>query len=66
MKAVLVIQTANGYAVSPYSGDIPASAIPEMYVAQHLKHYSYGEFTVVQALKDFFEPEPPTQLKEAA
>lgn len=66
MKAMLVIQTANGYAAAPYAGQVPDNFVQDMHIASALKSYSYGDRTVLDALKNHFEPEPPVQLKEAA
>lgn len=56
MKAVLVIQTANGYAVAPYSGPTPDNFVETMHVATELKSYSYSPNTVISAIADYFEP----------
>lgn len=66
MNAMLVIKTKNGYATAPYQGDIPADFVQNMHVATDLKSYSYSSDTVIAALKSHFEPEPVTELKEAA
>jgi hypothetical protein len=66
MKAMLVIKAGNGYAVAPYAGDIPVDFVETMVVAPELKSYSYSPDTVLATMKEFFEPEPVTPLKEAA
>jgi hypothetical protein len=63
MNAMLVIQTKNGYAVAPYTGEIPANFVQDMHVATTLKSYSYASDTVMKALSEHFEP---AELKEAA
>jgi hypothetical protein len=58
MKAILVIQTANGYAFAPYSGTVPENFVENMSVAAKLKSYSYSDDAVIGGLEQFFEPEP--------
>ena len=62
MKAMLVIQAKDGYAVAPYTGDVPADFVQEMTMAECIRH-SYGH-SVATVLQNYFEP--PAQLKEAA
>jgi len=64
MKAILVIQTANGYAVAPYTGPVPSGFVETMKIATEIKSYSYGENNVAIILRDFFEPKQP-ELTEA-
>ncbi len=64
MQAALVIKTANGYAVVPYSGaDVPAVSFDDLIVATGLGNsYSTSE-TVLDALREMFER---PALREAA
>lgn len=71
MKAMLVIQTSNGYAAAPYNGPVPDNFVPDMKVAAKITSYSYAHDTVAKALDDYFEPEEPAvetaaPVKEAA
>lgn len=64
MKAMLVIQAKDGYAVAPYSGEIPSDFIGQMTVAEKVQH-SYGD-CIAKVMTDFFEKQEPTPLREAA
>jgi hypothetical protein len=65
MKAMLVIQAKDGYAVAPFVGDIPSNFVTEMTVSEHIRQ-SYGD-CVAKVLQDYFEPPAPTpELKQVA
>lgn len=58
MKAMLVIQTGNGFAVAPYSGPVPDNFVESMQIATDIKSYSYGAETVAGILMEHFQPKP--------
>lgn len=71
MQAILVVKTANGYIVMPFTDPIPHAAFSDVSVAMKLKDSSYynrGQ-TVDDILEAMFEPPVPapvTSLSEAA
>lgn len=65
MNAMLVIKTANGYAVMPYTSDIPQADLPKLLISTHVSSSSWGRGqSVAQILEAHFEP--PVEIKEAA
>ena len=55
MKAALVIQTANGFAVAPFSGSVPQDFVERMEVATSLRgSYSVSTDAVDGILKELF------------
>jgi len=67
MNALLIIKTANGYAVMPYSEPVPQADLTQLHVATKLNgsFYSSREKTVAEIMEAHFEP-PAVELKEAA
>lgn len=65
LKAILVIQVGNGYACAPYGGTVPLDFVQHMSVAAKLSSYTYTKDTVIEALKDHFEPEPDAIVASA-
>jgi hypothetical protein len=55
MKAMLIVQAENGYALAPFTGDLPAEFVRSMRVESEISSYSYGD-SVARALKNYFEP----------
>lgn len=56
LNAAIVIKTKNGYAVCPFSGELPRDLMLDMEVAVKLESYSYATDTVIAALARHFEP----------
>lgn len=67
MSAMLVVKTANGYAVMPYTSPIPQCDMAELRVATVIddSSWSYRGKTVTDILKAQFEPIEPA-VQEAA
>lgn len=67
MNPILIVKTANGYAVMEYSGDIPQANLHSMKVATDLSDMSWHQRgkTVQDILSAHFEP-PQEAAKEAA
>lgn len=55
MKAILLVQVANGYALAPFVGELPADFVQNMRVESEVTSYSYGN-SVSRYLKNYFEP----------
>jgi hypothetical protein len=55
MKAMLIVQAENGYAMAPFTGELPADFVGSMRVESEISSYSYGD-SVARALKNYFEP----------
>jgi hypothetical protein len=68
MNAMLVVKTKSGYAVAPYTGELPAGFVQDMDVASHITHYSISKPTVASIMEKQFEPteDAPATLKVAA
>lgn len=64
MKAMLVIQAKDGYAVAPYTGEVPADFIGGMTVSEKILH-SYSD-CIAKAMEEYFKTPDPTPLREAA
>lgn len=55
MKAMIVIKVANGYALLPFSGELPRDNMESMQIEKQIDTYSYGD-CVAKALRAYFEP----------
>ena len=59
MTPLLIIKTANGFALMPYSGEIPQADLRELTVASSLKSaYSYGHDGLLSLVEAHFTPQP--------
>jgi len=66
MKAALVIQTANGFAVAPYSGPVPNGFVEGMSIATDLRGtYTASTDCVDGILRELFKDEPEAAVVHA-
>ena len=55
MRPLLIVKTANGFAVMPYSGEIPPADLSSLTVALSLRSsYSYGKDGLLGLVEEHF------------